>query len=169
MGLVEKSSRYGCNFCSCYCLTSIKGAKAAIQALGFSIPKTEFIDLPAGFECFQRTGTALPDETVEVLKNECNCALFGAVRYVVFLHVRSSLYNSTNAGCLSSPSRKVVGYSSPIVSLRKKMDLYANIRPVSSVSAYFVIDCEQSRIILAGSSHTKRTANSQPRGCPGEH
>lgn len=33
----------------------------------------------------------------------------------------------------SSPSRKVAGYSSPIVALRKKMDLYANIRPVKSV------------------------------------
>ncbi|KAG6378525.1 hypothetical protein JVT61DRAFT_12786 [Boletus reticuloceps] len=91
----------------------LPGAKAAIQALGSSIPTTEFIDLQAGFECFQKTGTALPDETVEVLKNECDCALFGAV---------------------SSPSRKVFGYSSPIVALRKKMDLYANIRPVSSVA-----------------------------------
>lgn len=34
----------------------------------------------------------------------------------------------------SSPSRKVVGYSSPIVALRKELDLYANIRPVKSVS-----------------------------------
>lgn len=62
-------------------LLFIKGAKAAIQALGSSIPTTEFIDLQAGFECFQRTGTALPEETVEILKNECDCALFGAVRY----------------------------------------------------------------------------------------
>jgi len=35
----------------------------------------------------------------------------------------------------SSPSRKVIGYSSPIVALRKKLDLYANIRPVVSVSS----------------------------------
>ena len=33
----------------------------------------------------------------------------------------------------SSPSRKVAGYSSPIVALRKELDLYANIRPVVSV------------------------------------
>jgi isocitrate/isopropylmalate dehydrogenase len=33
----------------------------------------------------------------------------------------------------SSPSRKVAGYSSPIVALRKELDLYANIRPVLSV------------------------------------
>lgn len=33
----------------------------------------------------------------------------------------------------SSPSQKVAGYSSPIVQLRKELDLYANIRPVTSV------------------------------------
>ncbi|KAG9317269.1 hypothetical protein JVU11DRAFT_1463 [Chiua virens] len=93
----------------------LPGARAAIEALGTSIPKTEFIHLLAGFEHFQKTGTALPNETLEVLKNECDCALFGAV---------------------SSPSRKVTGYSSPIVALRKKMDLYANIRPVSSVGSF---------------------------------
>ena len=38
----------------------------------------------------------------------------------------------------SSPSRKVVGYSSPIVALRKKLDLYANIRPVVSVGFSFL-------------------------------
>lgn len=72
----------------------------------------EFVDLEAGYELFQKTGTALPDKTVEVLKNECDGALFGAV---------------------SSPSVKVAGYSSPIVALRKKMGLYANVRPVKSV------------------------------------
>lgn len=30
----------------------------------------------------------------------------------------------------SSPSTKVTGYSSPIVALRKRLDLYANVRPV---------------------------------------
>ena len=34
----------------------------------------------------------------------------------------------------SSPSKKVVGYSSPIVALRKELDLYGNIRPVTSVA-----------------------------------
>ncbi|EIW76089.1 mitochondrial NAD-homo-isocitrate dehydrogenase LysB [Coniophora puteana RWD-64-598 SS2] len=91
----------------------LPAARAAILALGSSVPKPEFIDLMAGFEYFTRSGTALPDETVDALKNECDCALFGAV---------------------SSPSKKVIGYSSPIVALRKKLDLYANIRPVKSVS-----------------------------------
>ena len=46
------------------------------------------------------------------LKKECDGAMFGSV---------------------SSPSHKVAGYSSPIVALRKHLDLYANIRPVKSV------------------------------------
>ena len=46
------------------------------------------------------------------MRNECDGALFGAV---------------------SSPTQAVKGYSSPIVALRKKLDLYANVRPVKTV------------------------------------
>ncbi|KAH9947286.1 mitochondrial NAD-homo-isocitrate dehydrogenase LysB [Amylocystis lapponica] len=91
----------------------IPAARLAIEALGSDIPKPRFVDLLAGFEHFARSGEALPDDTVHALQ-ECDCALFGAV---------------------SSPSKKVTGYSSPIVALRKKLDLYANVRPVLSVSA----------------------------------
>lgn len=73
----------------------------------------DFIDLEAGFQTFLDTGKALPDETVRVLKEQCQGALFGAVQ---------------------SPTTKVEGYSSPIVALRKAMGLYANVRPVKSVS-----------------------------------
>ena len=69
------------------------------------------MDLPAGFETFQQTGNALPEKTLETLKKECDGALFGAV---------------------SSPTTKVAGYSSPIVALRKRLDLYANVRPVKT-------------------------------------
>lgn len=51
-----------------------------------------------------------------MLKAECDGALFGAV---------------------SSPSTPTPGYSSPIVALRKKLDLYANVRPVKSVRSTF--------------------------------
>ncbi|THV05488.1 mitochondrial NAD-homo-isocitrate dehydrogenase LysB [Dendrothele bispora CBS 962.96] len=91
----------------------IPAARTAIEAVGSDLPPTRFVDLIAGFETFTRTGVALPDETVESLQKECDSALFGSV---------------------SSPSKKVVGYSSPIVALRKKLDLYANVRPVLSVS-----------------------------------
>ncbi|KAI0285007.1 mitochondrial NAD-homo-isocitrate dehydrogenase LysB [Russula aff. rugulosa BPL654] len=92
----------------------IPAARRTLEALGSDIPKLEFHDLLAGFDLFTRIGTALPRETIEVLKNGCDAALFGAV---------------------SSPSRKVAGYSSPIVALRKELDLYANIRPVASVAS----------------------------------
>ncbi|KAL3233400.1 Homoisocitrate dehydrogenase, mitochondrial [Nakaseomyces bracarensis] len=72
----------------------------------------KFIDLQAGFETFQQCGKALPDETVDVLRNQCQGALFGAVQ---------------------SPTTKVEGYSSPIVALRKAMGLFANVRPVKAV------------------------------------
>lgn len=45
--------------------------------------KFSFVDLDAGFDCFKRTGNALPEETLRVLKSECNGALFGAVRFVL--------------------------------------------------------------------------------------
>lgn len=79
------------------------------SSLGLSF---SFVDLQAGFDCFKQTGTALPNKTVDTLKNECDGALFGAV---------------------SSPSTKVAGYTSPIVALRKKLNLYANVRPCKTV------------------------------------
>ena len=69
-----------------------------------------FVELEAGWETFQRTGNALPPETVAGLKS-CHGALFGAV---------------------SSPSHRVPSYASPIVALRKILDLYANLRPLVS-------------------------------------
>lgn len=91
----------------------IPAGRQILEALPASLGlKFEFVDLRAGFETFEQTGSALPDKTVDVLKTECDGALFGAV---------------------SSPSTAVKGYSSPIVALRKRLDLYANVRPVKSV------------------------------------
>ncbi|AEO70535.1 1642b52e-3f7c-48cc-a911-60135357f066 [Thermothielavioides terrestris] len=91
----------------------IPAGRRILEALPASLGlKFEFIDLKAGWETFQQTGTALPDETVSILKSDCDGALFGAV---------------------SSPTTAVKGYSSPIVALRKKLDLYANVRPVKTV------------------------------------
>lgn len=70
-----------------------------------------FVDLDAGFETFEKAGKALPTKTLDTLRNECDGALFGAV---------------------SSPTTKVAGYASPIVALRKELDLYANVRPVKT-------------------------------------
>ncbi|CAG8566821.1 1230_t:CDS:2 [Ambispora leptoticha] len=90
----------------------IPAARQVLEALPSDGPKFNFIHLDAGYEHFKKTGTALPEETVERLRTECDGGLFGAV---------------------GSPSFKVAGYSSPIVGLRKRLDLYANVRPIVSV------------------------------------
>ncbi|KAL2154669.1 hypothetical protein VTH82DRAFT_3345 [Thermothelomyces myriococcoides] len=91
----------------------IPAGRRILEALPASLGlKFEFINLKAGWETFQEQGVALPEETVSVLKSDCDGALFGAV---------------------SSPTSAVKGYSSPIVALRKKLDLYANVRPVKTV------------------------------------
>ncbi len=82
-------------------------AGAVLEATGLPL---EFVELEAGWGTFQRTGAALPQATVEALEG-CHGALFGAV---------------------SSPSRRVPGYRSPIVALRRLLDLHTNLRPLVS-------------------------------------
>ncbi|EGF83929.1 hypothetical protein BATDEDRAFT_85530 [Batrachochytrium dendrobatidis JAM81] len=83
---------------------------AACKVLNAALPfKPSLIHLDAGFEHFEKTGIALPQETIECLKSKCDGALFGAV---------------------SSPLHHVKGYTSPIITLRKQLDLFANIRPI---------------------------------------
>ncbi|RKP35328.1 hypothetical protein BJ085DRAFT_36897 [Dimargaris cristalligena] len=92
----------------------IPAAQQVLNALPSSYQLAfQFKHCEAGFEHFQQHGTALPQQTIDVLRQECDGALFGAV---------------------SSPSHKVAGYSSPIVALRKHLDLYANVRPVISTT-----------------------------------
>ncbi|MCJ1313754.1 homoisocitrate dehydrogenase [Agyrium rufum] len=99
----------------------IPAGRRILEALSapFNLSLT-FTTLLAGWSAFQETGIALPPKTVEALQKECDAALFGAV---------------------SSPTTRVAGYSSPIVALRKKLDLYANVRPVkTTLSAKQPID-----------------------------
>ena len=71
----------------------------------------QFIKADAGWDCFLRTGTALPDGTVETVAH-ADGVLFGATQ---------------------SPNDVVPGYRSPILALRKRFDLYANLRPTTSL------------------------------------
>ena len=83
---------------------------AAIEVLAETGFAFEAIHAVAGWDCFCETGSALPDETIEAARGS-DAILFGAV---------------------SSPSRKVEGYSSPILGLRQQLDLFANLRPCRS-------------------------------------
>ena len=60
----------------------------------------------AGFECFNNTGTTLPEETINIA-NKSDAVLFGA-------------------------STSTPGQPSPIINLRKALNVYANIRPIKS-------------------------------------
>jgi homoisocitrate dehydrogenase len=83
----------------------VPAAVAVLQATGLPL---EFTSGEAGWACFERYGASLPDETLGAAR-AADAILFGAV---------------------SSPSHPVPGYRSPIVTLRRALDLYANIRPV---------------------------------------
>jgi homoisocitrate dehydrogenase len=86
----------------------IPAAAEVLQALPL---KFDFVEVPAGFECFQKYGDALPANTLAAARRS-DAVLFGAT---------------------SSPSTLVPGYRSPILALRRELDLYANLRPVFSL------------------------------------
>lgn len=88
-------------------LEVVPAAAEVLAACGVPI---EFRELAAGWACFQATGTSLPEETLQAFP-QVDGALFGAV---------------------GSPSHPVPGYRSPIVELRRWLDLYANLRPCRS-------------------------------------
>lgn len=68
------------------------------------------MEAEAGWETFERRGTSVPEETVEKILS-CHATLFGAA---------------------TSPTRKVPGFFGAIRYLRRRLDLYANVRPAKS-------------------------------------
>lgn len=85
----------------------LPAALTVLEPLGLG---WETVELEAGWSAFQKGGEALPDATVEAAR-QCDGIVFGAV---------------------SSPSGPVAGYRSPILALRRDLDLYANLRPAVS-------------------------------------
>ncbi|GAC1428619.1 MAG: homoisocitrate dehydrogenase [Chloroflexota bacterium] len=84
---------------------------AALRVLRAVMPDANIVEARAGYELFQATGTALPEETLRAVE-AADATLFGAV---------------------SSPSRPVPGYRSVISVLRQRLGLYANVRPSVSL------------------------------------
>ncbi len=84
---------------------------AAVQVLQAVIPDLQLVAAEAGWECFQKRGVSVPEATLDSIR-QCGAAIFGAV---------------------SSPSKKVEGYRSAIITMRQELDLYANIRPIKSL------------------------------------
>ncbi len=82
----------------------------AVAVLEKLLPKLQVVEAEAGWDCFKKHGIAVPQRTVESLL-DCGAGLFGAV---------------------SSPTRRVEGYRSAILTLRQQAGLYVNVRPVRS-------------------------------------
>ncbi|PIU36709.1 isocitrate dehydrogenase [Candidatus Roizmanbacteria bacterium CG_4_10_14_0_2_um_filter_36_35] len=78
-----------------------------LQATGIGF---NFIKGEIGFEAYKKYDTPLPEKTIEICKKS-DAILFGAIT--------------------TPPNIK--GYFSPIVRLRKILDLYANVRPFKSL------------------------------------
>lgn len=91
-------------------------------------PDIAFVQAQAGFATFQECGSALPAETLEAAR-AADAVLFGAV---------------------GSPSHPVEGYRSPIVQLRRELDLYANLRPTEGPRARLLIVRENTEGLYAG-------------------
>ncbi|MBK8024339.1 MAG: isocitrate/isopropylmalate dehydrogenase family protein [Chloroflexi bacterium] len=87
----------------------IPAARLALEALDLPLV---FREADAGFAVFERTGSALPAETLAACA-DADAVLFGATQ---------------------SPMTKVSGYASPILALRRHFDLYANLRPAVTSS-----------------------------------
>ncbi len=86
----------------------IRAAEAALREL---VPEMELVHGDVGLECHSRRGEYLPEETIDLIKGT-DAALFGAI---------------------STPLR-TEGYRSPILTMRKELDLYANLRPVKNLA-----------------------------------
>lgn len=84
---------------------------AAARVLAAVEPAIQFTHAEAGWECFEKHGTALPDATKAAIR-AADGTLFGATQ---------------------SPSGKVAGYASPVLAMRREFDLYANLRPTRSL------------------------------------
>jgi homoisocitrate dehydrogenase len=92
---------------------------AAAQAIATALPSVRFLNARAGWDCFLRTGSSLPEETRAAVK-AADATLFGATQSP-----------TTGEAGVRTFSGQPVTYRSPILALRKEFDLYANLRPAA--------------------------------------
>ena len=116
--------------------------EAAILVLDSLELNLEYKFAEAGYECFQKNGTTIPEETIKLAK-KTDATLFGAVT-------------------------TVKDQKSAIITLRKELNLFANIRPIKSLpgikSLYndldFVIIRENTEGLYSGmEEYTSEGAN----------
>lgn len=85
----------------------VDSARLVLENLGLDL---QFEEAKAGFACYQECGDPIPQTTIEAAR-KAEATLFGAV---------------------TTPP-DIPNYRSAVVTLRKELDLYANLRPVHSL------------------------------------
>ena len=104
---------------------------AALQVLDcFDLP-IEKIPLELGYGKWEKTGQAITDADLEILK-DCDCILFGAV---------------------TTPADPT--YKSVLLTIRRELDLYANIRPLKPIKGIKGATCNTDFDILIVRENTE--------------
>ncbi len=88
-------------------LEVVPAARRLLEATG--VPLT-FVEAEAGWATFQKRGTSVPADTLEKVQGT----------------------DATLAGAFTSPKTKVDGHKGAIRSMRRQLDLFANLRPARS-------------------------------------
>lgn len=101
----------------------VESALEVLEAAGVDM---EEVPVEIGFGKWKRTGTAMTDEDMEIIK-DCRCVLFGAI---------------------TTPPDP--NYNSVLLRLRKELDLYANVRPFSKRGLDMVIVRENTEGLYSG-------------------
>lgn len=102
----------------------------AEKAVRHYLPDAEYLYAEVGYARWEKTGEAISDDDIELLK-ESDAVLFGAITTV------------------PDP-----GYKSVILRIRKELDLYANLRPVSGEGFDIEIVRENTEGLYSGIEET---------------
>lgn len=98
----------------------------AVDVLHFFLPDAEYIPVELGYERWQRTGVHCTEEDISLLKST-DAILFGAVTTI------------------PDPD-----YPSIVLRIRKELDLYANLRPITGTDFDILIVRENTEGLYSG-------------------
>ena len=98
----------------------------AVKAIEILHPDWIYIPVELGYECYQKTGTPLSAETLQMMR-ESDAILFGAIT--------------------TPPTSE---YQSILLQIRKEFDLYVNLRPVQAPDIDILIVRENTEGLYSG-------------------
>lgn len=102
----------------------LAAARSVLDAVGF---EAEYVEAPVGWSEWCRHGNALPDATLDLCRR-ADAIWFGAITSQADAEAEAELAPSLRGRGLR--------YESPIVRLRRELDLFANVRPCTSFEGH---------------------------------